>query len=38
MEKNEGKFDIIVEMLANKNLQNDMAMLNTTTGRIMVIH
>ena len=33
--KNEGKFDIIIEMLANKNLQNDLTLLGRS-GRIMV--
>ena len=36
MAKNEGRFDIILEMVADKNLQNDLKLLNTT-GRIMVI-
>ena len=37
MREAEGGFDLIVEMLANKNLENDLTMLNTGSGRVMVI-
>ena len=37
MKTAEGGFDLIVEMLANKNLENDLTMLNVGSGRVMVI-
>ena len=37
MKEAEGGFDLIVEMLANKNLENDLTMLNTGSGRVMVV-
>jgi hypothetical protein len=36
MKTGEGGFDLIVEMLANKNLENDLTMLNVGSGRVMV--
>ena len=36
MKTAEGGFDLIVEMLANKNLENDLTMLNAGSGRVMV--
>ncbi|CAG5088627.1 Oidioi.mRNA.OKI2018_I69.PAR.g11905.t1.cds [Oikopleura dioica] len=37
MKEAEGGFDLIVEMLANKNLENDLTMLNTGSGRVMIV-
>ncbi|CBY14697.1 unnamed protein product [Oikopleura dioica] len=37
MKTAEGGFDLIVEMLANKNLENDLTMLNVGSGRIMIV-